>query len=258
MKKILMLLVLIVCMVGTSMAYQSTKIGDLYYCLLPDQTAEVTYEMWAHDNNYAGLEEAIIPPTVEDGEGITYTVTTISPFAFYAAHDLKRVDFPNTIDSIWSTSFTYCDQLTEVVIPDNVRFLSNGVFSLCTNLKTVTIGSGVDSIGIKTFHGCRNIETIYNYALTPQNVEDVFSGNEEYPAVDKSACTLYVPASSVDLYKEKEVWKDFKIEAIPVPEGVEEIESPQAESKNRKVIHDGQVYIFRGEKAYTLQGQEAK
>ena len=240
MKKILMLLVLIVCMVGTSMAYQSTKIGDLYYCLLPDQTAEVTYEMWAHDNNYAGLEEAIIPPTVEDGEGITYTVTTISPFAFYAAHDLKRVDFPNTIDSIWSTSFTYCDQLTEVVIPDNVRFLSNGVFSLCTNLKTVTIGSGVDSIGIKTFHGCRNIETIYNYALTPQNVEDVFSGNEE------------------DLYKEKEVWKDFKIEAITVPECVEEIESPQAESKNRKVIHDGQVFILHGEKAYTLQGQEAK
>lgn len=257
MKKILMLLVLIVCMVGTSMAYQSTKIGDLYYCLLPDQTAEVTYEVRTNDDNYAGLEEAIIPPIVEHDE-VPYTVTTISPFAFYAAHDLKRVDFPNTIDSIWSTSFTYCDQLTEVVIPDNVRFLANGVFSLCTNLKTVTIGSGVDSIGIKTFHGCRNLETIYNYALTPQNVEDVFSGNEESPAVDKSACTLYVPASSVDLYKEKEVWKDFKIEAITVPEGVEEIESPQAESKNRKVIHDGQVYILRGEKAYTLQGQEAK
>ena len=48
--------------------------------------------------------------------------------------------------------------------------------------------------------------------------------------------------------------KDFKIE-----QDFDDIEDIQTENNPpRKILHDGQIYILRGEKVYTLQGQEVR
>jgi hypothetical protein len=54
------------------------------------------------------------------------------------------------------------------------------------------------------FLDCSALTAIYNHAAAPQAID--------YPAflnVDKSACTLYVPAIAADAYKAADVWKEF-------------------------------------------------
>ena len=67
---------------------------------------------------------------------------------------------------------------------------------------------------------------------------------------------LYVPAESLNAYKSANEWKDF-YNILPIgSQGIEEI--VENSSQDGKFIHDGQIYILRGEKVYTLQGQEVK
>ena len=73
---------------------------------------------------------------------------------------------------------------------------------------------------------------------------------------------LYVPEESVDLYIEANVWKDFaNIVAIDdTPTDIENINDEQTNCKTSnneytKVLRDGQIFILRGEKVYTLDGR---
>ena len=75
--------------------------------------------------------------------------------------------------------------------------------------------------------------------------------------VNLSTCKLYVPQQSINLYKNAPVWKDFySISAVEDVQAIEETEADNIHSA--KVIVDGKVYINRGDKTYTLQGQEVK
>jgi hypothetical protein len=72
----------------------------------------------------------------------------------------------------------------------------------------MTIGSGVTTIGSMAFLFCKALTTIYNYAVTPQEVDAYTFLNVP------TACTLYVPEESVELYKAAPFWKDFDVKAI--------------------------------------------
>ena len=98
---------------------------------------------------------------------------------------------------------------TEYVIPSGIQCIRDDAFSYCRDLISVTIPSSVTTISSEAFFDCTNLKTIYNYASTPQSInEDVFSW------VNKSACTLYVPASSFTAYQMANVWKDFNIQPM--------------------------------------------
>ena len=64
------------------------------------------------------------------------------------------------------------------------------------------------------FYGCKGLTSVTNYATTPQEIN-----SNVFENVNKSACTLYVPAESLEAYQAAQVWKDFgHIEAIATPE----------------------------------------
>ncbi|MCR5050618.1 MAG: leucine-rich repeat domain-containing protein [Paludibacteraceae bacterium] len=169
------------------------KIGDLYYYLDGDNmTAEVMCEKLANETNYAGLIAATIPDSVLY-YGFFYAVTAIGEVAFYNCHSLQSV-----------------------TIGDNVQIIGESAFSNCDVLQSVTIGKNVQSIWNSAFSGCIALATIINRATTPQSINaNVFDG------VDKSACTLYVPAASLEAYQTADVWKDFgnNIQAKPAVSG---------------------------------------
>lgn len=73
----------------------------------------------------------------------------------------------------------------------------------------MTIGSGVTTIGSMSFVTCTTLTTIYNYAVTPQEI-DFYT----FLQVPTAACTLYVPEESVELYKAAPVWKNFEVKPI--------------------------------------------
>ena len=136
------------------------KIGDLYYNLNEDKTAEVTYELeWYEDNNYKGLTAANIPASVTYS-GTNYRVTSIGDRAFRECIGLTSVTIGNSVTSIGKDAFWYCSGLTSVTIPNSVTSIGEDAFQYCSGLTSVTIPNSVTSIGDKAFQGCSGLTSV--------------------------------------------------------------------------------------------------
>ena len=282
-KKLFTLLLAVAASVGTMFA-EAVRIGDLYYNLdATNQTAEVTYQY----SIYSG--DIIIPSSVTYNS-VSYSVTSIGSGAFRGCTSLTSVTIPNSVTSIgesafwgctgltspvynahvfaymptsYSGSYTIpdgiesiaggafddCKGLTSVTIPNSVTSIGNSAFSGCSGLTSVTIPNSVTSIGDHAFAGCTGLTSVTNFANTPQEIDSAVFDN-----VDKSTCVLYVPAGSISAYQSADGWKDFT-NILPISQqGVEEVPSDQVQST--KFLHNGQIYLLRGDKTYTLTGQE--
>ena len=131
----------------------SVKIGDLYYNLKEDQTAEVTY------GDYSGLTTANIPASVTY-YGTTYSVTSIGEGAFSGCSSLTSVTIGNSVTSIGNRAFEYCSNLTSVTFGNSVTSIGGGAFYGCSALTSVTIGNNVTSIGYNDFGGCSSLTSV--------------------------------------------------------------------------------------------------
>ena len=96
------------------------------------------------------------------------------------------------------------NEMEELVIGNSVTAIGANAFAGIETLKKITIGESVKTIGEQAFYNCVNLETIFNYRPTPTNTySNAFDG------VDKFECALYVLSSSIDMYKNASVWRDF-------------------------------------------------
>ena len=243
-----------------SVKYSVTSIGDeafsdcrgLTSVTIPNSVTSIGE--WAF-SGCSGLTSIEIPNNV----------TSIGNYAFRDCSGLTSIDIPNSVTSIGEGAFQNCSGLTSVTIPNSVTSIGNNAFDDCYRLKSVTIPNSVTSIGERAFYYCKSLSSIYNYASSPQVIDsDVFGGEEgeedgiQYGPVDKTTCKLYVPAQSINLYKAAVGWKEF-VNILPLEssdQGIDQVPSDQVQST--KVVRNGQVFILRGEKTYTLQGQEVK
>ena len=137
------------------------KIGDLYYDLSKNQTAEVTYEFSGTSSNYQGLTTANIPSSVTYS-GTTYSVTSIGNNAFDRCSSLISVTIPNSVTSIGSYALSRCSGLTSVTIGNSVTSIGNSAFYKCSSLTSVTIPNSVTSIGDRAFDDCSSLPVINN------------------------------------------------------------------------------------------------
>ena len=96
------------------------------------------------------------------------------------------------------------NEMEELVIGNSVTAIGENAFEGISTLKKVTIGESVKTIHNNAFYNCVNLETIFNYRPTPTNAYST-----AFDGVDKFACSLYVLPSSIDMYKNASVWRDF-------------------------------------------------
>ena len=174
-------------------------------------------------------------------------VTSIGNYAFEYCNGLTSFTIPKSVISIGKYAFRDCSKLasfdvaadnpnysskdgvlfnkdqtllikyptgcsrTSYTIPNSVTSIAARAFENCYSLMSITIPSGVTDIGDEAFDGAYNISSITNYSVTPQ----VISANT---FTQLAACTLYVPAESIEAYKAADVWKDLgTIKAIDTP-----------------------------------------
>ena len=133
---------------------------------------------------------------------IPTTVTSIGDCAFYGRADLTHITIPDQINTIGRAAFRDCKSLESVVTGDNLKIIDESAFLSCTSMTSFSIGKGIESIMRSAFIDCGKLETFICNAVTPPATQ--WSTFEVSPTA-----VLYVPAESVDLYKNDNEWNDF-------------------------------------------------
>ena len=165
--------------------------------------------------------------------------------------DITSVTIGNSVTSVGDEAFNGCYNMTSVTIGNSVTSIGYRAFNYCTGLTSITIPNSVTSIGDQAFTGCTGLTSITCEAVTPPTC-----GSICFDEIEESI-PLYVPANSVEEYKEADGWKDFtNIQAIQA-EALEDITDDQSPITN-KLLRDGQIFIQKDNKTFTLDGKEIR
>lgn len=121
---------------------------------------------------------------------------------------LRVVKLPDSLRVIGNAAF-YSTGIERIVIPDKTERLGIYCFSYCNHLQEVDIGRGMKRIDNYAFNNNRELKTMIVRCEEPPTMLP----NSLYGIPDSAV--LYVPAQSVEKYRNHEVWGKFKrIEAI--------------------------------------------
>lgn len=143
---------------------------------------------------------------------IPNNITTFSGDGqFQCCTKLKSVRLPNGFsydaESIrygnCDFAFSGCSSLEEITIPINGG-IGDGWCVYCTSLKDVTIGSGCTSIGNAAFGVCPELTAVTINATTPPKLGGSSANQKVFH--QSPAALIYVPDSSVNLYKNDSTW----------------------------------------------------
>lgn len=165
----------------------------------------------AFDRCYA-LESVDLP----DG------VTAIDEKVFFECKGLRSVKLGNRVQSIGKEAFRRCKALTDIELPSSVITIDKEAFRECTSLGRIDLNEGLKSIGDNALREtaiqqlslpstiskvgknvaekCKSLQRIDCKAVVPPELD----------ALSSDKVQLFVPASSVEAYKNAKNWKKFK------------------------------------------------
>ncbi len=134
-------------------------------------------------------------------------VISIGYNAFYNCYGFNgTLTLPSELTLIGNSAFYDCGSFTgDLTIPPGVVFIGNNAFDGCIGFAgRLTLPSRLMSIGPFAFRNCYGINEIINLNPTPVQIDEgVFVG------INTNTCTLKVSSSSLEAYREADVWKDF-------------------------------------------------
>ncbi len=232
--------------IGTQTFYSCSSLEDV---IIPISVSEIGAE--AFFNCYS-LQTINIPQNV----------TTIGRQAFYRTWNVHSiaVDSKNSIFDSRENCNAIIETMTNklicgsmsTTIPSSVEIIEDNAFGECFNLMSLIIPQNIKKIGHEAFTYCSLLRSV-----TCMTKEVPESGNGIFSAVPINNLTLYVPAESIDLYRNSEPWKNFGT-ILPIDNTTTAIENAHSSSfitNTHKLIRDGQLFILRDGVEYNALGQ---
>ncbi len=128
------------------------------------------------------------------------SIIEIGKYAFLFCK-FTSFNVPSPIRVLKNRTFCGCSYLKHVTLPENLTLIEDGAFQHCSSLDTIVIPSKVTSIGYEAFYNVP-LECITSLNPIPPKCED-------YAFVSFDNCALYVPAGSVDAYRNDPIWGKF-------------------------------------------------
>lgn len=114
------LLFIVLLLLSNLCASAAIKIENLYYNLNSStRTAQVTYYSSDPNLNMNYISGDLIIPSSVEYNGMIYSVTSISAYAFRECSDLRSVTIPPSVTSIGSYAFFNCTGLKKSAYPSN-------------------------------------------------------------------------------------------------------------------------------------------
>ena len=151
----------------------------------------------------------------------------------------------NSNDMQLANQFTNCTYL-DLSRTTGVSSVPNYCFSGRDKLVEVILPASITQIQYYAFNNCSALQSLVCHAAVPPTLgSNVFAGTPE-------TMVVYVPESSVDLYKEADGWKNMKIEKIQSNIHSVQLSLPgncsDGRYKNMTIelvnIHSGQKYKY--------------
>ena len=181
---------------------------------------------------------------------IVYLDNTKKVMAACSAYKQGALTIDAPVEQINESALSNCYRLTSVTFGESISAVPANALEDCNALESITLSA--NTIHLKMYSlACNNLKEVHCRALVPPTDVSSYS----FYGVELKNVTLYVPAGSVEAYKEADVWKKFGT-IMADTESVENVQSDEVQST--KVIKDGQVLIRRNGKIYTTQGVEIK
>lgn len=84
---------------------------------------------------------------------IPKTVTDLGEFLFDGCLNLKHLQLPEGLQTLWGCTFTNSG-LEEITLPDGIKSIPSYCFMNCTDLVRVNCGKGLTNIRAWAFGGC--------------------------------------------------------------------------------------------------------
>ncbi|MDR2572364.1 MAG: leucine-rich repeat domain-containing protein [Oscillospiraceae bacterium] len=135
------------------------------------------------------------------------SVTTIESGAFYYCEALENISLTDNLTKIGGSAFYMCEALKKIDIPESVRKIENLAVCSCTNLTSITLHENLNITG-KVFLHCHSLE---NFTVVKNNGRS------------KHICAI----DGVLFNKDKTVLIDYPIgnkrSSYTIPDGVLEI-----------------------------------
>ena len=228
---------------------------NLETLVLPASLQKVSYMMVAGCKNLKSIDipapvEEIDQSAFEDCRSLeTITFGGKQPASIIGKHFAAAAE-TSQLKRIGNWAFYNAHELQRLEIPEGVTEIGDGAFYGCTYLEDLTIPATVHAIGDNCFALCAKLDKIVVYSVIPPAIEakTFFEVKRQIP--------VYVPDECVEMYKDDQYWREFNIQGIShMQQGIDEID---ASTNATKILHNGQILILRGEKVYTITGQEVK
>ena len=136
---------------------------------------------------------------------ISNGIKKIGQSAFDTCENLVSIEIPESVTTIDDMAFSDCYKLTDIKLPNGLTTINNGLFFNCHNLTHIEIPANVTKIEYEVFSYCESLESVTFYSITPPTYT-----NENGDIFDNAAeCNIYVPASSVNIYKSTSGWSSY-------------------------------------------------
>ena len=149
---------------------------------------------------------------------IPATVTSIGPFAFRFCKFLATVTFAegSQLKSIGLAAFYGTEQLypkfKEIKIPDSVDTIGSGAFFYCQNLERITLPSALQTLSSVTFYGCAALSEVTFPASLKTIESSVFDGCRNLSEVKLPASLTAIQSSVFHRCSAKTVFYDGSLE----------------------------------------------
>ena len=189
-------------------------------------------------------------------QNFSKTNSTLNSMTLYLnGQEIKKLTISDGVTSIGAYTFINCAKMTELTIPSSVTTIGEGAFMNENRLQKITLGENIETIANSAFANCPYLLEIHARMEFPPVIDaSVFADCGDLSGID-----CYVPEDSYAFYKKTAVWKEFNLiaEQEPEPTAINPVSDDKPAQMN-KILRNGQIFILRGDKTYSITGQEVK